>query len=241
MIFTSPTTVDRPVMLQRWDSLTFVHWRYPAGDVQRLLPPGLDVDTFDGDAWVGLVPFHMQDIRPRRVPKGIPWVGTFPETNIRTYVIGPDGRRGVYFNSLDVTRLAAVAVARAWYRLPYNWAKMSIERAPGAVTYRSRRRWPDDGASSCVSVRVTETIDHPSDLASFLTGRWGLWTTFRDHLAYAPVDHPPWPLHRAEVTHLTEDLTTAAGLSAPAQEPVVYYSPGVDVRIGRPEVVRSAS
>ena len=231
---TPPQGVDRPVMLQRWDSLSFIHWRYRPAEVQKLLPPGLEVDTFDGDAWVGLVPFDMQDIRPPRFPKGIPWIGTFPETNIRTYVVGPDGRRGVYFNSLDITRVAAVAVARIWYRLPYNWASMSVGRDGDAITYKGRRRWPRDGAASSAALTIGDAIEEPSQLELFLTARWGLWTVLRDRLAYAAVDHPPWPLHRAELTHLTESLTAAAGLEPPSGEPLVHYSPGVDVRIGRP-------
>lgn len=231
----APVPVASPVMLQRWDSLSYVHWRYAPEEVQPLLPPGLEVDTFDGGAWVGLVPFHMEDIRPPRLPKGIPWVGTFPETNIRTYAVGPDGRRGVYFQSLDITRLAAVAVARVWYRLPYNWAKMSIEQDGDSIVYRSRRRWPRDGAGSEVAITIGPAIDKPSELEHFLTARWGLWTTIRGRLTYAPVTHPPWPLHRAQLTHLTENLTTAAGLPAPNGEPLVHYSPGVDVRIGRPQ------
>ena len=230
-----PVPVASPVMLQRWDSLSYVHWRYAPEEVQRLLPPGLEVDIIDGAAWVGLVPFHMQDIRPPRAPKGIPWVGTFPETNIRTYVIGPDGRRGVYFHSLDITRLAAVGVARIWYRLPYNWAKMSIEQDGDSVVYRSRRRWPRDGAGSHVAITIGPPIDEPSDLEHFLTARWGLWTLIRGRLTYAAVAHPPWPLYRAQLTELSENLTTAAGLPAPRGEPLVHYSPGVDVRIGRPE------
>ncbi len=225
-------------MLQRWDDLTYLHWPYPAPDVQRLLPAGLDVDLFGGDAWVGLIPFHMQDVRPRGFPKGIPWIGTFPETNVRTYVRGPDGRPGVYFLSLDITRFGAVAVARAWYRLPYCWAGMAIERSERSIVYRSRRRWPRSiAATSKIEVEPGDRIAPAdvSDLDHFLTARWGLWTELRSRLAYAAVDHAPWPLFHAETGDADTGLVVAAGLPEPSTDPHVRFSPGVDVRIGRPE------
>ena len=233
-----PAPVARAVMLQRWDSLAYVHWPYPPDVVQAVLPPGLEADTFDGAAWVGLIPFHMQDVRPPKFPKGIPWIGTFPETNVRTYVRGPDGRPGVYFLSLDITRLAAVAVARLWYRLPYCWAEMSIVRADRSVQYASRRRWPRTaGATSRVAVEIGAAIEPAAvdDLENFLTARWGLWTVLRRGPVYAPVEHEPWPLYHAGLREVDTGIIVAAGLPAPRDEPHVRYSPGVDVRIGMPE------
>ncbi len=234
-----PERVARPVMLQRWDALTFVHWRYPPEAVARLLPPGLEPDVFDGSAWVGLVPFDMRDIRPPGVPKIIPWIGTFPETNIRTYTRDRHGQTGVWFCSLEITRLAAVAVARLTYRIPYTWAKMEIRRNGPALLYRSRRRWPAPrGAASVVEVEVGEAIPAAdvSPLEHFLTARWGLHTALRRGLAYAPVEHPRWPLHRAKLHALEEDLAVAARLPSPEGAPLVHFSPGVDVRIGAPRL-----
>ncbi len=137
----APDRVDRPVMLQGWKDLTFVHFAYDPTVVQRRLPPGLVVDTFEGCAWVGLVAFRMEGIRLPHLPP-VPYLGTFPETNVRTYVRGPDGRPGVWFDSLDVNRLIPVLVALGTYRLPYRWAEMSIEHENDTVSYRARRRWP---------------------------------------------------------------------------------------------------
>ncbi len=236
---TAPWIIERPVMLQRWDSLAFLHWPYPADDVAAILPAGIVPDLFDGRAWVGLIPFHMQDIRPRRVPKGIPWIGTFPETNVRTYVRDRQGRGGIWFCSLDITRLGAVAVARLWYRLPYCWSRMRIRRDGATVTYESRRRWPAPrGAATRIAVEVGEAIPpaEVSPLEHFLTARWALHTVLRRGLAYARVDHPAWPLHRAALAApFADDLIAAAGLPSPPGEPLVHYSPGVDVRIERPE------
>ena len=227
--------VARPVMLQGWYDLGSVHWRYEPSLVQALLPDGFTVDTFDGSAWVGLLPFHMRRIR---VP-GLPALGplsTFPETNVRTYLIDPAGRRGVWFCSLDITRLIPTLVARATYNLPYCWAQMSIEREGDVWRYRSRRRWPDRGPSSTIELRVGDPIpaDEISDLEHFLSARWGLGTTFARRPMWAAVDHPPWPLHRAELIGCDETLMAAAGLPAPTSQPVAMWSPGVEVRIGRP-------
>lgn len=234
--------VARPVMLQRWDALTYVHWRYPVADVQRLLPPGLTVDTFQGEAWVGLVPFVMRGVRIPGLP-AVPWVTTFPETNIRTYVRGPDGGSGVWFASLDIPRGLAVAVARTAYRLPYMWSAMSVQRSGDRIRYRSRRRWPRSAtgrAASDVTVAIGAALSpgEVTPLDAFLTARWGLYTAWGGRLTFAPVQHEAWPLHTATLTGLDQHLTAAAGLPAPRGAPLVRYSPGVDVRIGAPRSVR---
>lgn len=133
----SPDRIRVPVMRQRWEALTFLHWPYPVVAVQRLLPPALAVEPWEGRAWVGLVPFFMR-VRPPLAP-AIPGVTTFPETNLRTYVIGPDGRSGVWFFSLDAANWPAVVTGRAAYGLPYHKAKMRLERDSRSVRYRSTR------------------------------------------------------------------------------------------------------
>ena len=231
----SPRPLDRPVMLQGWRDLASVHWRYEPELVQALLPEGFRVDTFDGSAWVGIIPFHMQRIR---IP-GFPALGplsSFPETNLRTYIVSPTGQRGVWFASLDVTRLLPALVAQAVYRLPYGWARMSIERTGDEVRYASQRRWPTSGAASDLRIAVGERI-HSADVTEldhFLTARWALGSTLLGRLSWAEVDHGPWPLHRATVVDVSETLTTAAGLPAPTGAPHALWSPGVEVRIGAP-------
>jgi uncharacterized protein YqjF (DUF2071 family) len=237
---TCPRAVARPVMLQGWFDLASIHWRYDPAVVQAILPPGFRVDTFDGSAWVGVLPFHMRRIR---VP-GLPALGplsTFPETNVRTYLVDPAGRRGVWFCSLDITRLLPALVARVSYHLPYCWASMSIDREGDLWRYRSVRRWPRRGPSTDVAVRVGDAIApaEVSDLEHFLSARWALGTTYARRPVWAEVDHEPWPLHRAELVHLDESIIAAAGLPAPEGEPVVLWSPGLEVRIGRPRWVRT--
>jgi uncharacterized protein len=222
-------------MLHRWRHLTFLHWPYRPEVVQRLLPPGLEVDTADGTAWVGLLPFLMDRVRAPGLPP-LPWASRFPETNVRTYVRGPGGRSGIWFFSLDAGRLAAVAGARATYGLPYCWAAMSVRLDGDRLRYRSRRRWPGPPGAGCsAQVRVGAVLDR-RDLGAldhFLTARYRLYTVVAGRNAYAEAAHPPWPLARARLLALDQDLVQAAGLPQPDQEPLVHYSPGVPVRIGR--------
>jgi uncharacterized protein YqjF (DUF2071 family) len=228
-----PRPVRWPVMYQTWSWLGFLHWSYPPEVVQRLLPAGLRVHRFDDRAWVGLTPFFLRDLRTPVAPAP-PWFTSFPETNVRTYAVGPDGREGLWFFSLDAARLEPVLVARSTYALPYMWSAMTVERDGATVRYRSRRRWPGPTpARSAVTLEVGDRLA-PSELGEFdhyLTARWQLYTTLGPVLARSTVEHEPWPLHRAVVQELDTDLVTVAGLPEPKGEPVVHWSPGVRTRI----------
>ena len=227
-----PAPVRRPIMKQQWQELAYIHWRYDASVVQALLPEGLEVDTFDGSAWVGLIPFSMRNISFPGTP-AIPYLGSFPEVNVRTYV-KKDGIPGVWFFSLDVNRLAPALVARTTYRLPYCWGKASNELIGNTLTTSVHRRWPDV-ASTKIEVQIGVKIEQPDELAHFLTARWGLYSKgIGSSLMYAPVDHEPWSLYAASLVHLEDSLIVRAGIPAPAGEPHVMFSPGVDVRIGMP-------
>jgi uncharacterized protein YqjF (DUF2071 family) len=231
----APTTprVARPVMYQEWRLLTFAHWRYPPRVVQPLVPAGLTVETFDGAAWVGLVPFLMDRVRPPGVA-ALPWLSRFPETNVRTYVRDGRGRSGIWFLSLDAARLAAVLAARAGYWLPYFWSDMSVAEATGRWTYRCLRRWPAAGSRCDAVVRVGALLaaNERDELAHFLTARHRLFTVIAGRLATAEAEHPPWTLHHAQLDHLEQSLLPAAGLPAPDTTPLLHASPGVPVRIG---------
>ncbi len=231
-----PFTVDKPVMLHRWERLTFLHWAFDPDVVQRLLPGGLEAEVIDGAAWAGLVPFFMRVATPGGAR--VPWASEFCETNVRTYVRDRDGRSGIWFLSLDAARLGAVVTARTTYRLPYFWSRMRIGQQGREITYRCRRRWPGPrGAASVARVVIGDRFS-PADLGErdhFLTARWILFSHSGTRLRFARAAHPPWPLHRATVTGLDDGLIQAAGLPPPQGDPLVHYSPGVDVRIGRPE------
>ncbi len=233
-----PLTVERASMIHRWDNLTFLHWRFDPDVVQRLVPHPLVVETFDGSAWVGLVPFEMQVRLPHVAP--VPWLSNFPETNVRTYVRAPDGTTGVWFLSLDAARSSAVVTARTTYRLPYFWSKMAVTTVGPVVSYRSRRRWPGPVGAACdVAIEVGDPFS-PAELHGldhWLTARWSLFSVSGHGQRVARAEHPPWPLHEATVLHLHDELIAATGLPQPVGEPLVHWSPGVEVRIGFPHTL----
>jgi uncharacterized protein YqjF (DUF2071 family) len=221
-------------MYHQWNWITFLHWRYPAGLVQALLPPGLTAETFDGSAWIGLTPFLMEGVRGPGLP-ALPWLSRFGEINVRTYVRDAQGRSGIWFLSLDAALLPAVLAARAGYWLPYFWSGIDVRATGERLSYRCRRRWPAGGARCDAQVRMGPPLAEPErdELAHFLTARYRLFTAVAGRLAAAEAEHGDWPLHRATVLRLDQDLLQRAGLPAPAGDPLVHASPGVAVRIGR--------
>lgn len=214
-----------------WNSLAFLHWPYEPDDVQRLLPPGLELETHDGRAWVGLVPFVLR-IRTGATPF-VPWACTFPETNVRTYVRGPDGRAGIWFLSLDAARWGAVVAARAWWDLPYMWARMRIRRAGGTVTYESRRRWPGPPATSRVTVEAGPTAAEDDEATRFLTHRFLLWSPRRSGFAATVAEHEPWVLRPGRALAVDPGLLVAAGLPAPTTDPLVHLADDMPVALRR--------
>lgn len=226
-------------MSQQWRDLVFLHWRVPVAEVMALVPEGTRPDTFDGDAWVGLIPFRLLDAAPGRLP-GVPFLGSFAETNVRTYTVDSHGRRGVAFCSLDAQRLAVVLGARAVFGLPYMWARMSARRTGDELLYASRRLWPGPmGAGGSVRVRLAGPLPPDDGLGDFLTARWGLHTRVAGRLRYVPNTHEPWPLHQAELLELDDSLVAAAGLPGLVDRPPdsVLASPGVRTRFGLPFTV----
>lgn len=230
-----PDPVRRAVMVQQWRDLAYVHWRYDAAEVKALIPGCLEVDTFDGSAWVGLIPFSMRNIGLPRTP-AVPYLGSFPEVNVRTYV-RHNGIPGVWFFSLDINRLIPAVVARTTYFLPYCWGSARNERQGDSLVTSVNRRWPSRATTS-IRVSIGDAIEQPDDLSVFLSARWGLYSRgLGGAVRYAPVEHEKWPLHRATLESIDDTLVTAAGLSEPAGEPHVMFSPGVSVRIGLPHTV----
>ncbi|MEU9111328.1 DUF2071 domain-containing protein [Streptomyces sp. NPDC048483] len=231
----APATIPTPLLTQQWLDLAFVHWAVEPEAVAGLLPHGTVPDTHGGVTYVGLITFRMHKVGWFRLP-GVPYFGSFPETNVRLYSVDAHGRRGVVFRSMDASRLIPVALGRIGFRLPYLWSRMAVRTAGDTVTYTSSRRWPGPrGAYSRLTIRRGERIDGPTEWEHFLTARWGMHNPFPDGAAYLPNPHPRWPLYRAELIHCEENLITAAGLPAPNAAPVsVLYSPGVPVRLGRP-------
>lgn len=236
---------------QAWRDVAFVHWPVEPGLVAPLLPAGVHPDVLDGATQVGLVAFRMVGIGIGPSP-GIPYFGSFLETNVRLYTVDDNGHRGVFFLSLDATRLVPVLVARA-LGVPYSWSRMTTRsgrtgtagaRPAGEREFSCRRRWPGPrGTHSRLRVRPGAALTAPTELESFVTARWGLHLSGRGTTtAYWPNEHTAWPLHRAELLDLDDGMVAATGLPAPAGPPSsVLWSPGVEVTFGPKQPVRPGS
>jgi uncharacterized protein YqjF (DUF2071 family) len=223
-------------MRQRWVDLTFLHWRIDPAEVAPLLPPGTEPDIYDGSCWVGLIPFRMLEVGLPHGP-GVPWLGSFAETNVRTYSVDATGRRAVVFRSLEAERLITVLVARAVFGVPYTWARMRVRRSADLIEYTSARRWPGPrGAGGRIVVRPGAPVPSRDPLADFLTARWGLHTSVLGRTRYVPNEHESWPLHSASLLHLDDSLVAAAGFPGLVARPPdsVLWSPGVHARFGLP-------
>jgi uncharacterized protein YqjF (DUF2071 family) len=224
-----------PVMMnQDWRDLTFLHWAVEPARVAHLLPPGVRPDTLDGRTYVGLIPFRMVDAGAARGP-GVPWAGTFLETNVRLYSVDETGRRGIVFLSLDTDRSMVVAGARALFGLPYRWARMRYAVSGDLHTYDARLRRPGKRATSHVAVRVgAPRARTPVD--DFVSSRWGLHVRWWGRTLYVPNTHERWPIRDAEVVDLDDGLMATVGLGELAQRAPdhVAFSEGVHTEFGLP-------
>ncbi|HWB71519.1 MAG TPA: DUF2071 domain-containing protein [Egibacteraceae bacterium] len=227
-----------PMFYQSWRDVTFLHWRYEPSAVHGLLPSGLEPDVRDGAAWVGLTPLRVERFRLPLLPPA-PGVSSFPETNLRTYVLGPDGSDGLWFFTLEVDSIPTTVAARLGFRVPYRWAEMQVERNGPRIGYRSRRRGrPAVGHRIVVEPSAPLQAQELDEFDHWLTGRWRAWTRIAGRWADLRVHHPPWPLWRAELATLEQTLLTSVGLPPPDHPPLVHFSPGVDVRFGPPRFSR---
>lgn len=217
---------------QRWSDLTFLHWRVASAEVAPLLPPGISPDEFDGTSWVGLIPFRLDRATLFGSPP-VPYVGSFVEINVRLYGVDWFGRRGVVFRSLEASRLAAVAAARAAFGLPYFWSRTTMQREGSLYGYDTRRH--GGGPSSAIRARAGSPI-RTGPLADFLTARWGMFTRRGRRTLWVPNEHDPWRLHAAELIDLDDELVAAAGLPGivDRRPDSVLFSSGVTTRFGRP-------
>jgi uncharacterized protein len=232
----APRPAGRPLLNQDWREVVFLHWPAEPEQVARLLPPSVTPDIVDGTTYVGLIALRMCRVGPLGLPP-VPYLGWFPEINVRVYSVGPDGRRGVVFLSLDAARLVPAVTGLAGLRLPYRWSRIRATRDGSTVSYTNSRRWPGPaGAHMRLKVQVGDPVASPSALEQFLTARWGLhvgW--YRGHPLYVPNEHPRWPLHRATLRDLDENLISAVGLTVAGDPVSVLYAPGVRVRAGLPQ------
>jgi uncharacterized protein YqjF (DUF2071 family) len=218
-------------MTMSWLDLAFLHWRFPPQVVRPHLPAGLELDCFDGSAWVGVVPFRMARVGPRGFDR-VPGVSRFAELNVRTYARA--GRyRGVWFFSLDAESRLAVTGARALFHLPYFHARMTCEARGPEIVYTSERR--DRRGAPCrfrARYRPVQPVDPAarSALELWLTERYCLFAADRHGRVHVgEVHHPRWPLERGEAEVIVNSTLEAAGLPAPADPPLVHFARELDV------------
>jgi uncharacterized protein len=228
------------VMLQRWEHLLFLHWRYDVSTVQASLPPGLTVDAWNGSAWIGLVPLFMRDVRPRFVP-AIPLLSDFLELNLRTYVFDAKGRPGLYFFSLDCDQPLAVETARKLLYLRYEHAAMQAAvSTDGEVNLEAQRV----GSILRTTFRyrgfgvATEAAEDSLDF--FLLERYRLFSSDKngEQLHSIRVCHPPYRIRPAHVIHWGDAMLRLAGFASPEREPDhVCATEPQDVEVFAPERV----
>lgn len=223
----------KPQGFQRWRTLLFLHWEVDPQALQRLLPRELTVDTFEGRAYVGVVPFTMRDVAPRWAPS-IPGISHFHEMNVRTYVHWQGRNPGVWFFSLDAAGTIAVLAARAGWDLPYHRASMDMRIDGDRVRYASRRLWPGPKpADLTVEYTIGASIGSatPGTFEHFLAERYILFAAGKRGIRMGQVHHKPYPLCRAEVHSLEQTMVEVQGLARPEGPPLALCSPGVDVDI----------
>jgi uncharacterized protein YqjF (DUF2071 family) len=220
-----------PLLSMRWDDVLFAHWAVDPATVAEQVPDQFTVETYEGDAYLGVVGFQMGDIRPRGAPVGL----SFPELNLRTYVRAEEGT-GVYFFNLDAADWLAVPIARRLFRLPYYRADMDLTERDGGFRLRSRRTHtdvPPCAFDATYHPSGTPAEPQPGTLAHFLTENYRFYVADADGRVYrGDINHDPWRLQPADLDIRANDLFSANGFDRPDGDPIVHYSPGIDVSAG---------
>lgn len=228
------------VMKQVWHDLLFAHWPMTAVTMRALVPSSLELDTFRGEAWVGIVPFRMSGVRPRCMP-ALPWLSGFPELNLRTYVT-LDDKPGVWFFTLEASQPIAVALARSLFHLPYRRARMSAEREGQNVRYSSVRMQcasPSAEFSARYGPRGSVYASRPSTLEHWLTERYCMYAIDgRERVWRGEIHHPPWPLQPAVARIEKNTLARAHAIELSDCGPLLHFSRRHDVVVWAPKIVR---
>ncbi|SFJ67087.1 YqjF family protein [Thermoflavimicrobium dichotomicum] len=212
------------LITQTWEHLLFAHWPIPVESIRNLVPSILEIDTFDHYAWISVVPFQISQIRLRGIVP-IPF-STFPELNVRTYVVYRN-KPGVYFFSCDAASWLAVIAGKTIHHLPYYHAHGQLIHQNDWITFTSRR----NGSKTIPAVfeaqyRPVSGVYHASDnsLDHWLTERYCLYTTYHNKLYRCDIHHLPWPLQQAEAEIVQNTLMTSQQIFLPNIPPIFHYA-----------------
>jgi uncharacterized protein YqjF (DUF2071 family) len=229
------TTDHRPYALSKgpwlvkqvWHDLLFAHWPVSLDEIKPLIPKGLELELWEGKPWISIVPFHMSGIRLRGLPP-LPFISSFPELNVRTYVIY-EGKPGVYFFSLDATNRLAIETARTWFHLPYMRARIFVKRAADYIQYYSERK--DRRGRSAIFSGSYRAIDskvfnaEPGTLLHWLTERYCLYTSNPNgEIMVGDIHHLPWDLQEAELHSEVNSMAESHGITLPEIAPLLTFT-----------------
>lgn len=225
---------------QSWCDLLFAHWPIPAADLRPYVPETLSIQEFDGTSWVGIVPFRMEGVMRRPFPD-LPWISAFPELNVRLYVEYEE-KPGVWFLSLDATNPLAVWAARRFFYLPYYRAQMSLEKRGNIYKYHSQREGENGIEFEATYQPASDTYEAKTgSLEHWLTERYCLYAQNSNADLYrTEVHHLPWPLQKAEVEIMTNNMLSPFDIQLPDSPPLFHFSSRVDVVIWPPEKLETS-
>ncbi len=221
------------VMKQVWRDLLFLHWKVNRDLLQSKIPYPLELDLFENQAWIGIVPFRMEGIRPRLFP-ALPWISAFPELNVRTYITYK-GKPGVWFFSLDAGNPLAVEIARTFFHLPYFNAEMICEKKENQIQYFSKRK-DKRGEDACLEMSYKPTSEiyfaQKGNLEHWLTERYSLYASNKKgNIFRGDIHHLPWSLQKAEANIIQNTMGIAHGITLPDEKPILHFIDKLEVGI----------
>ena len=230
-----------PALRQDWLDVSLVHWPVDVSAVRPVLPKGLEPDVFDGSAWLSYLFFRIGRAGGAAGPM-LDALGSFPETNLRTYAIAPDGRAGMVLLAVEAANPVVVNGGRVLFGTPYRHARMSVERRGDVYEYRSARTTAPGVRHEARVVPSGTAVEPRDERSQWLLGRWHSWSVVAGVLGTTPAEHEPWRVAPARLESLDETITREVGVPAPPPDPpVVQFSPGLQAaRLGVWRPVRLA-
>jgi hypothetical protein len=219
-----------PLMEHHWGKLLFMHWKIPVEALRPLIPERLTIDTFEGEAWIGVTPFTLWDVRLSFTPP-VPWLSDFHELNVRTYV-HLDGVPGVWFFSLNANSLTTVLGARTLYHLPYFNARIDLRQEGKTINY-DLSRTGDSRAEFKATWEIGAALpeSHPDSLEFFLTERYCLYSSRGENLYRARIHHRPWPLQKATLSSFASTMIEGDGIQTPEGSALLHYAEALEVKV----------